>query len=115
MTPIARSQMTRFLLADFLTPVFKSLLHQGHELVGYGTVDDAMVVAKRKVNDRTDGDRIRAVFVSDQHGLLGAGAITEVGDAALQSEEVEFVGVLENGDDESPIERDGNAGIYVLV
>src|SRR5208282_346212 len=71
MTPIARSQMTRFLLADFFTPVFKSLLHQGHELVGYGTVDDAMVVAKRKVNDRTDGDRIRAVFVSDHHGLLG--------------------------------------------
>src|SRR5208282_2911063 len=32
-----------------------------------------------------------------------------------QSEEVKLVGVLENGDDKSPIERDGDAGIDVLV
>ena len=150
--------MTR-LLADFFTPVFKSLLYDSHELVGDGTVDDAMVVAQREVNDGTDGDGIRAVFVGDHHRLLGdtadthdgyvrliddgqaedcaklagvgdgegrtfdvsrhellrAGALTEVGDAALQSEEVEFVGVLENGNDESPIERDGDAGVDVLV
>ena len=42
-------------------------------------------------------------------------ALAEVGDAALQAEEVELVGALEDGDDESPIERDGDAGIDVLV
>src|SRR5665811_216707 len=152
-------QMTRFLLADFFTPVFESLLYDNHELVGEGAVDNAMVVAQREMNDRTNGDGIRAIFVGDYHGLFGdtadahdgdvrlvddgqaedgaklsgigdgegctfdvsqhellrTGALAEVGDAALQSEEVEFVGVLENGDDEPPIERDGDAGVDVLV
>ena len=49
------------------------------------------------------------------HELLGAGAFAEVGDAALQSEEVELVGALEDGNDESPIEGDGDSGIDVLV
>src|ERR1035441_1333939 len=146
-------------LADFFSPVFKSLLDDDHELVGEGAVDNAMVVAQREVNDGTDGDGIRAVFVGDHQGLFGdaadahdghvrliddgqaedgaklagvgdgegctfdvrrhellcTGAFAEVGDAALQSEEVELVGVLENGDDESPIERDGDAGVDVLV
>src|ERR1019366_2557147 len=152
-------QMTRFLLADFFTPVFESLLYDGHELVSDGAVDNAMVIAQREVNDGADGDGICAVFVGDHHGLFGdtadahdgnvrlvddgqaedgaklagvgdgegctfdvsrhellrTGALAEVGDAALQSEEVELVGVLENGDDESPIERDGDAGVDVLV
>src|ERR1035437_2603770 len=151
--------MTRSPLADFFTPVFKSLLHDSHELVGHSTVDNAMVVAQGEMNDRTNGDGIRAIVVGDYHGLLGdaadahdghvrliddgqaedgaklagvgdgegctfdvrrhellcTGAFAEVGDAALQSEEVELVGVLENGDDESPIERNGDAGVDVLV
>src|SRR5450631_632210 len=146
-------------LADFFAPVFKSLLDDDHELVGQSAVDDAMVVTVREVNDGTDGDGIRAVFVGDHHGLFGdtadahdgdvrlvddgqaedsaklagvgngesrtfdvrrhellrTGALSEVSDAALQSEEVEFVGVLENGDDESPVERDGDASVDVLV
>src|SRR5579864_6885896 len=36
--------------------------------------------------------------------LLGAGALAEVGDAALQAEKVEISGVLEDGNNESPIE-----------
>src|ERR1700687_208007 len=151
--------MTRFLLADFFIPVFKSFLYDNHELVGQGAVDNTMVVAQREVNDGTDGNGICAIFVGDHHGLfgdtadahdghvrlvddgqaedgaklsgigdgegctfdvrrhelLGTGALAEVGDAALQSEEVEFVGVLENGDNESPIERDGDASVDVFV
>src|ERR1022692_2366598 len=64
--------MARFLrLADFFTPVFKSLLYDDHELVGHGAIDNAMVVAEREVNDGTDGDGICAVFVGDDHGLFG--------------------------------------------
>ncbi len=40
---------------------------------------------------------------------------TEIGDAALESEEVEFVGSFQDRDDESPIECDGDAGVDVLV
>src|ERR1035441_999469 len=60
------------------------------------------------------GDGEGRTFDVSGHELLGAGALAEVGDAALQSEEVEFIGVLENGNDESPIECDGDAGIDVL-
>src|ERR1700682_4234795 len=134
-------------LADFFTPVFESLFYHGHELVGHGTVDDAMVVTQREVNDGTDGDGICPVLVGDHQGLFGdtadahdgdirlvddgqaedgaklagvgngeggtfdisrhellrTGSLSEVGDAALQSEEIELVGILENGDNESPI------------
>ena len=130
-----------------------------HELVGDGAVDEAVVVAERQVDDGADGDGVVAVFVGDDHRLLGdaadahdggvgliddgqaedgaelagvgdgesrafdffglellvAGALAEVGDAALQSEEVEVAGVLEDGNDESPIERDGDADVDVAV
>jgi hypothetical protein len=33
-------------LSDVLAPVLEGLLDQGHELVGDGTVDEAMVVAQ---------------------------------------------------------------------
>src|SRR5207302_4824552 len=49
-----------------------------------------------------DGER-RALDIFGLQ-LLGAGALAEVGDAALQSEEVEVAGVLEDGDDKSPVE-----------
>ena len=39
----------------------------------------------------------------------------EIGDAALQSEEVQVVGVLQDGNNQSPIERDGDADVYVAV
>src|ERR1700722_4857569 len=51
--------------------------------------------------------------------FLIAGAFAEVGDSALQAEEVEVSGVLEDGDDESPVECDGdpyvNAGVVADV
>ena len=47
--------------------------------------------------------------------FFGAGAFAEVGDAALQPEEVQFVGVLKHGNDQSPVERHGDSGIDVPV
>src|SRR5882762_7113505 len=47
--------------------------------------------------------------------LLVAGAFAEIGDAALQAEEVEVSGILEDGDDESPIEGHGDSDINVAV
>src|SRR5208283_3464087 len=141
--------------ADFFAPGFEIFLDLGHELVGYGAVDETMVVAERQVNDGADGDGVVAVFVGDDERhfrdaayahdggvglvddgqtedgaelagvgdgeggtfdvfgleLLGAGTFAEVGDAALQAEEVEVSGVLENGDDEAPVEGDGDADV----
>ena len=161
MRPVLRGTATyaALHLAYFFAPVFQRFLYYGHELVGYGSVDDAMVVAECEVNYGTDGDGICSVFVGDDHGLLGdaadahdgrvrlvddgqtedgskltgvgdseggtfdvggqelfcTGALAKIGDAALQSEEVEIVGVFEDGDDESPIERDGDTGVDMLV
>src|SRR5580658_8038143 len=157
--PKAVSLPLRHLLADLFAPRFQILLHQSHELVGYGAVDEAVVVAEREVNDRADGDGIVAFFVGDDEGLLGdaahahdggigliddgqaedgaelagvgdgergtfdifrleffaAGAFPEVGDATLQAEEVEVASVLEDGNDESPVEGDRNAYVNIAV
>src|ERR1035438_7222656 len=138
------------LLTYLFAPVFEGLFHYGHELVGDGAVDDAVVVAQSEVNDGTDGDGIVSVLVGQDewllgdssdaqdggvglvndgqakhgaeltgigngegcafnirwHQVLGTGALAEIGDAALQSEEVELIGAFENGHDESPVERD---------
>src|SRR5258707_11426886 len=53
------------------TTLFRSLLYCGHELVGDGAVDNAMVIAQSEVYDGTDGDGIRAVFVGDHEWLFG--------------------------------------------
>src|SRR5271155_5435564 len=157
--PKAVSLPLRQVLADLFAERFQILFHQGHELVGYGAVDEAVVVAEREVNDGADGDGIVAFLVGDHEGLLGdatdahdggvgliddgqaedgaelagvgdgergafdvlgleflgAGALAEVGDAALQAEEVEVAGILEDGDDESPVEGDGNAYVDLTV
>lgn len=146
-------------LAHFLVPRFQILLHHGHELVGDGAIDQAVIVAEGEVNDRTDGNRVSAVFVGNHHGLLGdaayahdrgvglvddrqaedgaelagigdgeggtfdvfgleflgASALAKVGDAALQAEEVEIAGVFEDGDDESPVERDGDSHVDLAM
>src|ERR1700758_2985804 len=146
-------------LADVLAPVFQGLFNERHELVGDGSVDEAMIVAESQVHDGADGDGIVAVFVGDYHGLLayaadshdrgvglvddgqsedgsklarvrdcesrafhvlrhelfGAGALAEIGDAALQSEEVQFIGVLEDGNDQPPVKSYGDAGVHVAV
>jgi len=60
--------------SDFFAPVFKCLLYDQHKLVGDSAIDDAMVVAECEMNDGADSDGIRAVFVGDDHGLLGNAA-----------------------------------------
>src|SRR4051812_47483193 len=131
----------------------------GHELVGYGAVDEAVIVSQSQVNDTADGNGVSALFIGDDQWLLGdsadahdggvglvddgqaedgpelagvgdgeggafdvfgfqlfsAGTFAEIGDAALQAEEVEISGVLEDGHDESPVERDGDAHVNVAV
>jgi len=47
--------------------------------------------------------------------FLGAGTLAEIGDAALQAEEVEISGVLEDRDDEAPVERDGDTHVNVAM
>ena len=57
-------------LADFFVPILQRFLHQSHELVGYGAVDKAVIVAEREVNDGADRDGIVAFFVGDHQRLL---------------------------------------------
>src|SRR5262249_54588480 len=45
-------------LADFFAPVFQRLFHQGHELIGDGAVDDAVVVSEGEVDDGADSDGV---------------------------------------------------------
>src|ERR1700746_381 len=58
-------------LSDVFAPSLQSLLHQGHELIGNGAINQTVVVAKREVDNRADSNRVVAVFVGDDHGLLG--------------------------------------------
>src|ERR1700724_1642038 len=83
--------------------------HDGHvRLVDDGQAEDGSKLAGV-------GDGEGCTFDVSRKEFLRTGALAEVGDAALQSEEVELIGVLENGDNESPIEGDGDAGVNVLV
>src|ERR1700734_888030 len=155
--PRAASLPSDTRLANLFAPHFQILLHQRHELVGYGTVDEAVIVAEREVNDGADGDGIVAFFVGNHERLLGnaayahdrrvrlvddgqtedgaelagvgnsesrtldvfglellvAGAFAEIGDAALQAEEVEVSGIFEDGNDESPVEGNGDSNVDV--
>ena len=43
-------------LPDFLAPRLQRLLHLGHELVGDGAVNQAVVVAQSEMDDGTDRD-----------------------------------------------------------
>jgi hypothetical protein len=64
-------------LADLLRPIFQRLFHQSHELVGDGTVDEAVIVSERQVDDGADGDQIVALFIRDNQRLLGDAAHTD--------------------------------------
>ncbi len=89
-----------------------------------GDAADAHDCRVRLIDDRQAEDRAELAGVGNGEGrafdffrleLFVAGALAEVGDAALQAQEVQFVGVLEHGDDQSPVERDRDADIYVPV
>ena len=43
--PLRMTKLNDALLADFFGPCFEILFHLGHELVGDGAVDEAMIVA----------------------------------------------------------------------
>src|SRR5579862_2396360 len=47
--------------------------------------------------------------------FLVAGALAEIGNAALQPKKVQITGILEDGNDESPIESDRDAHVDVAV
>jgi len=78
-----------------------------------GLVDDGQAEDGSELAGVGDGEG--CAFDVGGHEFLGAGALAEIGDAALEAEEVEFIGIFEDGDDESPIEGDGDAGVDVLV
>ena len=80
---------------------------------GVGLIDDGQTEDGSKLAGVGDGES--CTFDVGGQELFGASALSEVGDAALQSEEVEFVGAFEDGDDESPIEGYGDSGVDVLV
>src|ERR1035437_836306 len=63
---------------DFFRPVFQCLLDLGHELVGQGAVDQAMVEAQREMADAADGDG-----VVDHYRSLIDGADAHDGDLGL--------------------------------
>src|SRR5579863_3678681 len=50
---------------DVFGPGFEILFDLGHELVGDGAVNQAVVVTEGKVNDGSDGDGVVALFVGD--------------------------------------------------
>jgi hypothetical protein len=147
------------LLADFFAPSFQILFHLCHELVGYRTVDEAVIVAQGEVNHGADGNGVISILVGHDHCLLHdsthahdgcvrlvddwqteygselsgvgdgeggtfdifglellvAGPLAEVGNSALQSEEVEIAGVLEDGNNKSPVEGDGDSDIDIAM
>jgi hypothetical protein len=87
-----------------------------------GDAADAHDRRVRLIDDGQAEDGAELAGVGDGEGgafdifgleLLAAGALAEVGDAALQAEEVEVSGILEDGDDESPVEGDGDADVDV--
>src|SRR5690349_16545807 len=53
-----------------------------------------------------DGERATLYIVGQE--LLGTGAIAKIADGALQSEEAFLFSVLDDRNDQSPIESDGN-------
>src|SRR5258708_28916407 len=81
-------------LADFFAPGFQSLFYYDHELVGYGAVDYAVVVAQGQVDYGTDGDRVGAVLVGDHEGLLGDSTYAHDG----------YIGLVDDGEAEDGAE-----------
>src|ERR1700686_3272256 len=47
--------------------------------------------------------------------LLGASTLAQIGDAALQAEEVEVAGIFQDGNDQAPVESNGDADVDIAV
>jgi hypothetical protein len=105
--------------SDGITAVF---IGDHHRLLGNAA--NAHDGGVRLVDDGQTKDGAELAGVGDGEGgsfdvvgleFLGARALTEIGDAALQAEEVEVAGVFEDGDDESPVERNRDAYVDMAV
>ena len=82
-------------------------------IAALGLVDDGRAELLSEDAGVGDGEGAGADFVGLE--LLGAGALGEIGDGAGDAEEALFFGVLDDGNDESPVERDGDADVDVLA
>src|SRR5581483_462360 len=80
---------------------------------GVGLVDDGQAEDGAELAGVGDGKS--GAFDVFGLELLGAGTLAEIGDAALQAEEIQVAGVLEDGDDESPIQGDSDAHVDVAM
>jgi len=80
---------------------------------GIGLIDDGQAEDGSELAGIGDGES--GAFNIGGHEFLVAGALAEIGDAALEAEEVKVVGIFEDGNDKSPIEGDGDAGVDVAV
>src|SRR5260370_15936660 len=71
--------------------------------------------AELLAEDAGVGEREGAAGDFVRSELLAAGALSHVDDAAGDAEEVLLLRLLEDGDDEAPVQRDGDADVDVLV
>ena len=76
-------------------------------------VDDRHAEQRAEHAGIRDGERAAADFVRLE--LLRARARRQIRDRAAQAEQVLFVRVLDDGDDQPPVERDRDAEVDVLV
>src|SRR5271163_351040 len=74
---------------------------------GIGLVDDGQSEDGAKLARVGDGEGGSIDIFGLE--LLSASAFAEISDAALQAQEVEIARILDDGDDESPVECDGDA------
>src|ERR1700755_2173076 len=70
-----------------------------------GLVDDGKTEDGAKLAGVRDGKGGAFDILGPE--LLVSRALAEIGDAALQAEEIEISGILEDRDDESPVEGNG--------
>ena len=82
-------------------------------------IADLRLVDDRRADERAEharvGDRERPVLDFVRIEPLGARAIGEIVERARETGEREVVGVLDDGDDEPPVERDGDADVDLLA
>ena len=78
----------------------------------------------RLVDDRHAEERAEHAWIGDREGaagyfvglqLLGAGSVRQIGDRPREAEQVPLVGVFHHRHDQSPVQRDRDADVDVLV
>ena len=82
-------------------------------IAALGLIDDGRAELLAEDAGVGDGEGAGADFVGLE--LLGAGALGQIGDGAGDAQEAVLLGLLDDGNDQSPFERDGDADVDVLV